>query len=69
MTRGEGGLRLPSALVWVAGVTLISSEEVVRRKFIDLSVVTISRGACSKLVLYCNNCCIGQCLVFDLLFP
>ena len=28
-TRGEGGLRPPSPLVWVAGATLISSEEVV----------------------------------------
>ena len=28
-TRGEGGLWPPSPLVWVAGATLISSEEVV----------------------------------------
>ena len=28
-TRGEGGQRPPSPLVWVAGATLILSEEVV----------------------------------------
>ena len=43
-TRGEGGLRPPSSLVRVAGATLISSEEVVFREFIQLlSVISILR--------------------------
>ena len=43
-TRGEGGLRPPSPLVRVAGATLISSEEVVFREFIQLlSVISILR--------------------------
>ena len=37
-TRGEGGLRPPSPLVWVAGATLISSEEVVSSKLLLCSV-------------------------------
>ena len=41
-TRGEGGLRPPSPLVWVAGATLISSEAVVFSEFIQLlSVISI----------------------------
>ena len=36
-TRGEGGRRAPSPLVWVAGTTLISSEEVVLSEFVHLS--------------------------------
>ena len=43
ITRGEGGQRLPSPLVQVAGATLISSEEVVFSEFIQLSVISISR--------------------------
>ena len=35
-TRGEGGLWPPSPLVWVAGATLISSEEVVSSELINL---------------------------------
>ena len=36
ITRGKRGLRLPSPLVWVAGATLISSEEVVSSELINL---------------------------------
>ena len=35
-TRGKGGLWPPSPLVWVAGATLISSEEVVSSELINL---------------------------------
>ena len=61
--RREGGLRPPSSLVWVAGATLISSEEVVSSEFIELSVYYfyIKSKLIVNAILYNNGK--GQCLV------